>query len=131
MNPADHFTAVGLTRGDIASGVMQRITQFPVEELRQRGELQRQRANVVQHQCEIYFVPKEDPQQWQMLCQMVGVAPDDYFEILLVNDDMMAIGGEFGLDFPKQLGTYDGADLLRKFGGFGTVLRYPAITRNG
>jgi hypothetical protein len=109
---------------------MQRITQFPANELAQRNTLQRQRVNVVQHQCEIYFVPKDDDQQWQMLCQMVGVASDDYFEILLVNDDMMAVGGEFGLDFPNQLGTYGGAELLQRFGGFGVVLRHQAITRN-
>lgn len=130
MNPADHFTAVGLTREDVAGGAMLRITRFPVEELKRRGVLQRERANVVQHQCEIYFVPKDDQQQTAMLYEMLGFDREDYFEILFVNDDMMAVAGEFGLQFPHQLGTFTGADLLRKFGGFGTVLRHEAITRN-
>jgi hypothetical protein len=130
MNSADNFKAVGLTRGDLSGGMKRRITEFAVDELSQRKELQRLQANVVQHQCEIYFVPKDDEQHWQMLCELVGVAPDTYSEILLVNGDMMAVGGEFGLTFPNQLGTYAGADLLRKFGGFGTNLHHPAITRN-
>jgi hypothetical protein len=92
--------------------------------------LRQEQANVVQHQCEIYFVPKDDEQQSAMLYEMLSLGPEDYFEILFVNDDMMAVGSEFGLQFPHQLGTFTGADLLKKFGGFGTVLRHEAITRN-
>jgi hypothetical protein len=130
MNPADHFTVVGLTRGEVAAGAMRRITNFTVEELKRRAELQREGANVVERQCEIYFVPRDDEEQSEMLYEMLGVSPKDYFEILFVNDDMMDLAGEFDMPFQHVLGAYGGAELIQRFGGFGTVLRNKAVSRN-
>jgi len=81
MNPADHFTVVGLTRGEVVVGAMHRITNFTIEGLKRRAELQRERASVVERQCERYLVRRDDEEQSEMLHEMLGVSPKDYFEI--------------------------------------------------
>jgi len=126
MNPNETYIAVGYTHADINGGphaALANMNLLPVQKMRtmkQRGD------KFVRRVCEICFLQPEAEAE-KALYQMLGVNENYYPLVYFLNQTALSVAADFKVPLAAKLGAYRGKDLLKRFGGFGTLLHFPVF----